>query len=120
HEYLVNGGRPAHIIRYVLAATMSSVYGIYGPPYEHVDNNQHPLREEYANNEKYEIRNWNWNDPRSLQPVIKRVNRIRHENPALQFLRNIRFHTIDNPNLIAYSKQKGDNLILVVVNLDPH
>ncbi len=120
HEYLVNGGRPAHIIRYVLAATMSSVYGIYGPPYEHVDNNQHPLREEYANNEKYEIRNWNWNDPRSLQPVIKRVNRIRHENPALQFLRNIRFHTIDNPNLLAYSKQKGDNLILVVVNLDPH
>ncbi|HET6569304.1 MAG TPA: alpha-1,4-glucan--maltose-1-phosphate maltosyltransferase [Rhodothermales bacterium] len=120
HEYLVHSGRPGHVARLVLAATMSPSYGIYGPPYEHVENVQHPLREEYANNEKYEIRTWNWQDPYSLQPMMKRINRIRHGNPALQFMRNIQFHTIDNPNLIAYSKRTGDNLIVTVVNLDPH
>ena len=69
HEYLVKGGRPAHIVRLALAATLSSAYGVYGPPFEHVDNVQHPDREEYANNEKYEVRSWNWNDPDSLQTV---------------------------------------------------
>jgi starch synthase (maltosyl-transferring) len=120
HEYLVYGGRPAHIVRFILAATMSSAYGIYGPPYEHVANKQHPAREEYADNEKYEIRTWNWNDPHSLQPLFKRVNQIRRRNRALHFMRNIRFHEVDNPQLIAYSKHEGDNTILVVVNLDPH
>lgn len=120
HEYLVHGGRPAHVIRYVLAATLSSAYGVYGPPYEHVANQQHPLREEYADNEKYEIRAWSWHDPGSLQPLMKRVNRIRRENPALQHMRNIRFHDIDNPELIAYSKTQGDNIVLVIVNIDPY
>jgi starch synthase (maltosyl-transferring) len=119
HDYLVHGGRPAHIIRFVLAATLSSAYGLYGPPYEHVDNLQHPRREEYANNEKYEVRHWNWNDPESLQPLIKRVNRIRRENPALQYMRNIRFLTTDNPHLLAYAKELEDNLVICVVNLDP-
>lgn len=119
HDYLVHGGRPAHVIRFVLATTLSSVYGIYGPPYEHVDNNQHPLREEYANNEKYEVRAWNWHDPHSLQPLMKRVNRVRKENPALHHYRNLTFHTIDNPQMLAYSKRKDDNIILCVVNLDP-
>ncbi len=120
HEYLVHGGRPAHVIRLVLASTLSSAYGLYGPPYEHVDNAQHPKREEYANNEKYEVRSWNWKDPNSLQPLIRRINRIRRENPALQFMRNLTFHQIDSPHLLAYSKNKNDNLILVVVNLDPY
>lgn len=120
HEYLVHGGRPAHVIRLVLASTLSSAYGIYGPPYEHVDNIQHPQREEYANNEKYEVRIWNWNDPHSLQPLIKRINRIRRENPALQFMRNLKFHQTDSPHLLAYSKKRDHNLILVVVNLDPY
>ncbi len=120
HEYLVHGGRPAHIIRFVLASTLSSAYGIYGPPYEHVDNNQHPEREEYVNNEKYEIRSWNWKDPNSLQPLMKRINKIRRDNPALQFMRNLSFHQTDSPHLIAYSKRQRDNLILVVVNLDPY
>lgn len=119
-DYLVHGGRPAHVIRFVLAATMSSAYGVYGPPFEHVDNIQHPEREEYANNEKYEIRSWNWYDPHSLQPLMRRVNRIRRENPALQYMRNIRFLEIDNPEILAFYKQHEDNLILVVVNLDPH
>ena len=120
HEYLVKGGRPAHIVRLALAATLSSAYGVYGPPFEHVDNVQHPDREEYANNEKYEVRSWNWNDPDSLQPFMRRLNRIRRENPALQHMRNLRFHDTDNPQLLAYSKTFGDNRIVVVVNLDPH
>ncbi|MDX1531709.1 MAG: alpha-1,4-glucan--maltose-1-phosphate maltosyltransferase, partial [Rhodothermales bacterium] len=73
HDYLVHGGRPAHVVRFVLAATLSSAYGVYGPPYEHVEANQHPKREEYADNEKYEVRSWNWHDPTSLQPLMKRV-----------------------------------------------
>jgi starch synthase (maltosyl-transferring) len=120
HEYLVHGGRPAHVIRFVLAATLSSAYGLYGPPYEHVEHVQHPDREEYANNEKYEIRSWNWHDSNSLQPLIKRVNRIRRENAALQHMRNITFHDIDDPHLLAFSKSHGENLVLVVVNLDPY
>lgn len=120
HDPLVRGGRPAHVVRFILAATMSSAYGVYGPPFEHVYNEQHPDREEYAGNEKYEIRTWTWNDPSSLQPLMRRVNRIRRENPALQQMRAIRFHETRNDQLLAYSKQAGDNVILVVVNLDAH
>ncbi|PEN14642.1 alpha-1,4-glucan--maltose-1-phosphate maltosyltransferase [Longibacter salinarum] len=120
HDFLVHGGRAAHQLRFVLAATLSSAYGVYGPPYEHVFNHQHPDREEYAKNEKYEIRTWNWDDPMSLQDFMGRVNAIRKDNPALQQMRSIRFHETKNPNLIAYSKKSGDNLIVVVVNLDPH
>jgi len=120
HDELVHGGRPAHKSRFVLAATLSSVYGVYGPPYEHVFNEQHPDREEYAQNEKYEIRTWDWNDPTSLQPFMARVNRIRKENPALQRMGSLQFHETKNTELIAYSKTAGTNLIVVVVNLDPH
>jgi len=120
HEYLVHGGRPAHIIRLVLASTLSSAYGLYGPPFEHVDNIQAPGREEYANNEKYEVRSWNWNDTSSLQPLIKRINKIRRENPALQYMRNLTFVETSSPHVIAFTKRRGDNLILVVVNLDPY
>lgn len=120
HDELVEGGRPAHKTRFVLAATLSSTYGVYGPPFEHVFNEQHPDREEYAQNEKYEIRCWDWNDPTSLQPFMARVNRIRNENPALQHMRSLRFHETKNSALLAYSKARETNLIVVVVNLDPH
>ena len=127
-------GRPAHAARLVLAATLSSAYGVYGPPFEHVDARQHPDREEYRDNEKYEVRSWDWNDPTSLQPLMKRLNRVRRENPALQHMRNVRFHETDNAHLIAYSKrvpyrveERGGaaappewdaNVVLTVVNLD--
>jgi starch synthase (maltosyl-transferring) len=120
HDDLVYGGRAAHQARFVLAATLSSTYGVYGPPFEHVENTPHPDREEYANNEKYEIRSWDWHDPTSLQPFMQRVNEIRDANPALRQMRSILFHETHNDHLIAYSKKQGDNLILVVVNLDPH
>jgi len=120
HDFLVHGGRAAHKLRFVLAATLSSAYGVYGPPFEHVFNHQHPDREEYSQNEKYEVRSWNWDDPSSLQGFMGRVNAIRKANPALQQMRSIRFHETQNDNLIAYSKTHGANTILVVVNLDPH
>ncbi len=120
HDELVRGGRPAHIARFVLASTLSSAYGVYGPPFEHVFNEQHPDREEYAQNEKYEVRAWNWHDPDSLQPLMQRVNAIRKANPALLQMRNIRFHQTQHPDLMAYTKWADDNLVLVVVNLDPH
>ena len=120
HEYLATGGRPAHVIRYVLAATLSPVYGVYGPPFEHIDCEQHPDREEYADNEKYEVRTWNWDDPNSLQPIFKRVNRIRRQNPALQQLRDLHFLDIDNPHLLAYYKVADTNLVICVVTLDPY
>lgn len=119
HDYLAQGGRAAHLIRFALAATLASVYGVYGPPFEHVRNLQHPVREEYRDNEKYEIRTWNWNDPSSLQPFFRRINRIRRENGALQSMRSLRFLPVDNPRIIAYSKERGDNMVVCVVSLDP-
>ena len=119
HDYLVHGGRAAHIIRFALAATLSPIYGVYAPPYEHVRNRQHPVREEYADNEKYEIRTWEWEDPSSLQPFFRRINRIRRENPALQDMRSIRFLPVDNPQIMAYSKKSGDNMVVCIASLDP-
>ena len=106
--------------RLVLASTLSASFGIYGPVFELMENEPHPAREEYLNNEKYEIRNWNLDAPHSLKPLITRINEIRHSNPALHHNRNLRFHATDNEQLMAYSKRDGDNLILVVVSFDPY
>jgi starch synthase (maltosyl-transferring) len=78
--------------------------------------------EEYLDSEKYEIKQWRLDAPDSLQPLITRVNAIRRENPALQTNERLAFHDTDNPQLLAYSKRTAerDNIILVVVNLDPH
>jgi starch synthase (maltosyl-transferring) len=122
HAYLQHGGRPAFMARLVLAATLGSNYGIYGPPYELCETvPREPGSEEYLNSEKYEIRTWNRHDPASLRPLISRVNAIRKENPALQSNDNLRFHTIENEQLIAYSKQTVDkkNVVVTIVNLDP-
>jgi starch synthase (maltosyl-transferring) len=122
-EYLQLGGRPAFITRLVLAATLGANYGIYGPAFELCENHpREPGREEYLNSEKYEIRNWDVDAPGSLKALIARVNRIRRENPALHRDWSLRFHQVDNEQLICYSKQTEDlsNVILVAVNLDPH
>jgi starch synthase (maltosyl-transferring) len=121
-EHLQYGGRPAFLMRLVLAATLSSNYGIYGPSFELCVSDALPGKEEYINSEKFEIRRWDWSRPDSLRDVIARVNRIRRENPALQTTWNLRFHEVDNEYLLLYSKASEDlsNIILVVVNLDPH
>ena len=122
HEYLQRGGRPAFIARLVLAATLGSNYGMYGPAYELCENVARERgSEEYLNSEKYEIKKRDLYATNSLRPLISRVNAIRKENPALQSNDSLRFHVIDNEQLIAYSKRSADgkNLIVVVVNLDP-
>jgi starch synthase (maltosyl-transferring) len=122
-EYLQYGGRPAFIARLVLAATLSGNYGIYGPPFEgYVGQAREPGSEEYLGSEKYEIRHWDPDAPGNLRQVMRRVNRIRRENAALENDRSLCFRAVDNPQILAYTKESEDraNTILVVVNLDPH
>jgi len=121
-EQLQIGGKPAFMSRLVLAATLATNYGMYGPAYELLENA--PAKrggEEYLNSEKYELKHWNLDDPKSLAPLIGAVNRARRENVALQMNHELFFHATDNPYLICYSKKsvEGDNTVLVVVNLDP-
>ncbi|MDI1257766.1 alpha-1,4-glucan--maltose-1-phosphate maltosyltransferase [Aquabacterium sp.] len=126
NEHLHAGGRPIFALRLVLAATLSSNYGVYGPAYELLDSApRSPGSEEYLNSEKYQLRHWGEWDvarPDSLAQLIAQINTIRRENPALQSNASLRFFNTDNDQLIAYVKQTadGDNIILVVVNLDPH
>ncbi len=122
-EYLQYGGRPAHMARFVLAATLGPTYGIYGPVYELCENLPlAPGREEYLNSEKYEIRTWDLDRPDSLSSLIARVNQIRRDNPAFRSNHNLKFHAVDNEQIIAFSKtdEARANEVLVVVNLDPH
>jgi starch synthase (maltosyl-transferring) len=122
-EYLQMGGRPAFMARLVLAATLGASYGIYGPAFELCENRPKEFgSEEYLDSEKYEIKHWDIMRPDSLKEFIARVNRIRRENPALHSDWGLRFHPIDNEQLICYTKHTDDlaNIILVVVNLDPH
>jgi starch synthase (maltosyl-transferring) len=123
HEFLQRGGRPAFVIRLLLAATLSSNYGIYGPTFELcVNTPREEGSEEYVDSEKYEVRHWDLDAPHSLRDLIARVNEIRRENPALQ--RNDGFIQLEsnNDNLMAYAKisPDGQNRILCVVNMDPY
>jgi len=122
-EYLQFGGRPAFMVRLVLAATLGASYGIYGPAFELMEHVPREAgSEEYLDSEKYQLRHWQLDRPDSLRDFIARVNRIRRENPALQSDRGLAFHGCDNEMLIVYSKVTADrtNAILVVANLDPH
>jgi starch synthase (maltosyl-transferring) len=123
HEDLQSGGTPAFMARYVLAATLSSNIGIYGPAFEQVENTpREPGSEEYLNSEKYEVRYWELHQTGDLTDFISAVNGARRDNPALHRNRNLRFHAVDNPNLLCYSKASDDgtNVIFVVVNMDYH
>ena len=127
-EYLQHGGPSAFIQRFILAATLTSSYGIYGPTYERfVHQARDPGGEEYLDSEKYEVRHWPPIDEKrgedDMSEMIAVVNRIRRENPALQQNATLKFHETDNESLLCYSKTSGDNVIVVVVNLDarnPH
>ncbi len=121
HEYLQEGGRAAFLIRLVLAATLSSNYGMYGPAYELIQHApREPGSEEYLNSEKYEIRNWELDTEESIAAEIAAVNRARQEAPALQHNHAFRIHATDSDAILAYSKQSPDltSTVLIVVNLD--
>jgi starch synthase (maltosyl-transferring) len=122
-EALQYGGRALFASRLILAATLSSSYGIYGPAFELLEATaREPGTEDYANSEKYQIRHWDIDRPDSLRHLIVAVNRARRENAALWSNARLRFHEVDNPLLLAYTKTTEDlsNIVLVVVNLDPH
>ncbi|WP_431039697.1 alpha-1,4-glucan--maltose-1-phosphate maltosyltransferase [Streptomyces sp. P9-1] len=122
HAYLQHGGRPAFEVRAVLAATLSPAWGIYSG-YELCENT--PLREgseEYLDSEKYQLKPRDWEaaarEGRTIAPLITRLNTIRRENPALRQLRDLHFHRSDKEEVIAYSKRRDGNTVLVVANLD--
>lgn len=119
---LQEGGEPTHITRLVMAATLSSNYGLYGPVYEFGIATPVPGKEEYLDSEKYEIKHWDWGKLTKIREVITLINKIRKVNPALQTTWNIAFSATDNPALLCYSKWSSDykNRIIVVVNLDPN
>jgi starch synthase (maltosyl-transferring) len=115
------GGRPAFIMRAVLAATLSSVYGIYSG-YELCENEAIPGKEEYLNSEKYEIKVRDWNGaPGNIVPIIARINQIRRNSPALQTYNEVLFLGSNNESIIAYAKMNADrsDIVVCVVNLDP-
>jgi starch synthase (maltosyl-transferring) len=119
--FLQQGGRPAFMIRAVLAATLSSVYGIYSG-FELCENAALPNKEEYLDSEKYQYKERDWNAPGNIKDTITRLNRIRRENRALQDYGNLRFYQSENDNVLFYGKatESRDNIVLVAVNLDPY
>jgi starch synthase (maltosyl-transferring) len=122
-EELQGGGRAAFLSRLVLAATLSASYGIYGPAFELQEHLPRAAgSEEYLRSEKYEIRSWDLESPESLSGFVGRVNRIRHQHPALQYNDALVFHPVDNDQIIAYSKRRagaeGDDIVVTVVSLD--
>jgi len=121
HETLVKGGRPAFRMRLVMAATLSSVYGMYSG-YELCENVPYAEgSEEYLNSEKYELKVRDWNAPGNINDLVATMNRLRREHPALQRYSNLRFYPSDDPNILFYGKMTPDksDVVFVAVNLDP-
>ncbi len=118
--FLQTGGRPAHQIRFVLASTLSSVYGIYNG-FELCEATPIPGKEEYLNSEKYDYKVWDWDRPGNIKDFITRINLIRRENPALHELENLRFYPADDDNILFYGKMTPGrgNMVFIAVNLDP-
>jgi starch synthase (maltosyl-transferring) len=119
--YLQTSGRPGFQARLVLAATLSTLYGIYNG-FELCEGTPIPGKEEYLDSEKYEIKAWDYDRPGNIRDYVARINRIRRENPALQEFTNLQFYNAWNDSIIYYGKMTAakDNIILIAVNLDPH
>ena len=124
HETLQSGVRAAFAARLVLAATLSANYGIYGPTFELMESTpREPGSEEYLDSEKYQLRHWTLDRPDSLRSLIARINRIRRDNAgaaigcvaALLHDRQRAAHRLSEERCAI-----RDNVIIVVVNLDPH
>jgi starch synthase (maltosyl-transferring) len=117
------GGRAVFMARVSLAATLAGNFGIYGPAFELLEGQAlRPGGEEYLDSEKFEQRVWDRDDPASLAAFIALLNKTRRDNPALQQDAGLQFIAIDNEQMIAYAKSTpdGSNVVVCVVNLDPH
>ncbi len=122
NEYLQVGGRPAFLVRLTLAAMAGANYGIYGPCFELCESEpREPGSEEYLDSEKYQVRAWDLDHPDSLYPYIRRINRIRRANPALQESFNLQLLEVENDKLLGFLKKSGDgsDVVMVILNLDP-
>jgi starch synthase (maltosyl-transferring) len=119
--FLQPGGRPPFLIRGVLAATLSPVYGIYSG-FELCEHVPVPGKEEYLDSEKYQFKGRNWDAPGNIKEYITKLNAIRKENRAFHEYANLRFHHAENDNVLFYSKITAarDNLILCAVTVDTH
>ncbi len=119
HESLQYGGPPVFKIRAVLAALLSPTWGVYSgyELYEHVAVK--PGSEEYLDSEKYQYRPRDWSEP-GLSPYLTMLNQVRRDHPSLQWLDNVTFHHVDDSSVMAWSKKTEHDVVLVVVNLDPH
>jgi starch synthase (maltosyl-transferring) len=119
--YLQTGGRAGFRVRLVLAATLSTVYGLYCG-YELCEAQPVPGKEEYLDSEKYEIRHWDWDRPGHIRDDIRLLNAIRKTNPALQQFTDLSFYNAWNDHILYYGKRSADrsSFVLVAVNLDPH
>lgn len=117
---LQNGGRPAFMMRALLAATLSPVWGIYSG-FELCENEALPGKEEYMNSEKYEIRQRDWNRAGNIKEFISRLNRVRAECPQLQESGGLSFHPVGNPNIVFFTRAAGRSgrPLMVVVNINP-
>jgi starch synthase (maltosyl-transferring) len=115
------GGRPPFLIRAVLAATLSPVYGIYSG-FELCESTPIPGKEEYLDSEKYQFKGRNWDAPGNIKEYVTKLNAIRQENRAFHEYANLRFHHAENDNILFYSKTTAaqDSLILCAVTVDPH
>lgn len=120
-DHLQMGGKAAFLARFILGATLSSNYGIYGPAFEQLVNDGFSGKEDYKDSEKYEIKVWDRQKTGTIVDTIALINRTRNEEPAFQKTANIEFFHIDNDQLIAYTKHDGnESLFIIVVNLDPY
>ena len=123
NPYHLQGANEAqHLIRYALAATLSSNIGLYGPVYEFMVSEPIPGKEEYMNSEKYQISHWDWSTDNKLIRVITKINNLRKQHSALQQTNNIRFCDIHNEGIIAFYKwdESFTSELLIVVSLDPY
>lgn len=118
-KYLAWQGPSAFKQRYFLAATLSSLTGMYNG-YELCENEPSPIKEELHNSEKYQYKVHDWNSPVNIKDFIRRMNDARNNHPALQEYDNLEFHYAENDQLMVYSKKKDDDLILCIANMDMH
>lgn len=119
--HLQNKNETQHIVRYALAALLSSNTGIYGPVFEQMHSEPLPGKEEYLDSEKFQTQSWDWEKKNTITEAITKINYIRKSESALQQTNNIEFCNINNDSLIAFHKwnQAEDNHVLIVINLDP-
>ena len=120
--HLQGANESKYLQRYVLAATLSSNTGIYGPVFEQMISDAIPGKEEYLNSEKFQICQYDWTLENKLTTIISKINHIRKENEALQQTNNIKFCHVENDNLLAFYKWNDSktNELLIIISLDQY